>query len=417
MMLTVPAGRAMPDSAPVPSAVPAVRRNPHFDALRGGAALLVMFGHTRGIVLEDWTVSGHATRWAPLYFMAGFGRRAVVVFFLLSGLLVAQSVRAALRTGRWALGHYVTERWIRLAVVAYPALVCGYWIDWIGLHAVGYRSVYRTGTGPLWSGHVAEHSHLTTYLGNAAFLQTILVPPAGSNVSLWSLCNEFCYYIAFGLVVHACFAPTSRATRLSCAAGAATMLCLTALPGGGISSYSVSSEVLPMTGIWVLGVLISVLINRWDGVVVARAWWLVALALAGAVTVGLRIWIVPPRERYLADYAQALATAPLLLLMGLRGGCEASRGYARCARWAAAISFSLYATHLPLIHLIMGMNYERRVLPSAYTVAVLAVMTTACVAYAWAFHWAFERHTPRLRAGAKRMLRALDGDLPAHLLR
>jgi peptidoglycan/LPS O-acetylase OafA/YrhL len=384
-----------------PGALPAERRNIHFDALRGGAALLVMFGHLRGIVLEDWTRSGHPIMWAPLYYAAGFARYGVILFFLLSGLLVTQSAHRALRAGTWTLRGHVIQRWLRLATVAYPALFAGFCLDRIGLSVVGNRSVYSTApsAAALWGGFVVERSHLATYVGNLAFVQTVLIPPAGSNGSLWSLCNEFWYYVLFGLVVCA-WRTRATGSRILCIAAAVGILGLSALPGAGFGHYPWRSDVLPLLGTWALGAAVAYLIERWRGVRPSRALHWAALLLAAGTALVLRGVIVSPRWRLVADYAQAFATTPLLLLLGMREG-HGSRWYLRSARFTATISYSLYATHLPLVYLMMGLSFDERIMPNARGLFILAAMVIACLAYAVAFYWAFERHTARLRRAVR----------------
>ena len=41
---------------------------------------------------------------------------------------------------------------------------------------------------------------MLAFLGSMAFLQTIYIPTFGSNGPMWSLSNEFWYYIVFPLV-------------------------------------------------------------------------------------------------------------------------------------------------------------------------------------------------------------------------
>ena len=44
------------------------------------------------------------------------------------------------------------------------------------------------------------HLDAATFWGNLVFLQTILVPTYGTNALLWSLANEFWYYMLFPLL-------------------------------------------------------------------------------------------------------------------------------------------------------------------------------------------------------------------------
>ena len=53
------------------------------------------------------------------------------------------------------------------------------------------------------------------FLGNLSFLQTILVPTFGSNGPLWSLANEFWYYVLFPVMLAAGIAWLRRSIRLA----------------------------------------------------------------------------------------------------------------------------------------------------------------------------------------------------------
>src|SRR5206468_11759198 len=118
---------------------------------------------------------------------------------------------------------YLLARLTRLYIVLLPALLLGGALDQTGMHLAGTDTVY--------SGHSGMHalnvdvratSGPTTLLANGLFLQTIALPgmhgqqvPAfGSNGPLWSLSNEFWYYMAFPLLV-LLSATKSRPTRIA----------------------------------------------------------------------------------------------------------------------------------------------------------------------------------------------------------
>ena len=56
-----------------------------------------------------------------------------------------------------------------------------------------------------------------TLLGNGAFMQDILVSTFGTNSPLWSLSNEFWYYVLFGLLATAAIRTAPRWLRLAMA--------------------------------------------------------------------------------------------------------------------------------------------------------------------------------------------------------
>ena len=68
------------------------------------------------------------------------------------------------------------------------------------------------------SSAIAQALTAPVFLGNAAFLQRILVPELGTNGPLWSLANEFWYYLLFP--AHS--SPSATTTDLSPAPSSAS---------------------------------------------------------------------------------------------------------------------------------------------------------------------------------------------------
>jgi peptidoglycan/LPS O-acetylase OafA/YrhL len=102
-----------------------------------------------------------------------------------------------------------------------------------------------TRTHSATSGPPCRSKNLTlgNFLGNLLFLQTILCETFGSNGPLWSLANEFCYYVLF---------PVSLGAGLSCAKGRLPM----AIPLAGLAVLTaifVGRDMLIGFLIWLAG--------------------------------------------------------------------------------------------------------------------------------------------------------------------
>src|SRR5262249_23783089 len=135
------------------------------------------------------------------YTVTSFGHDAVMVFFVLSGFLVGGAVVNAFRQRRWNLRQYAVARATRLYVVLIPALALTAFWDRLGLHWFGQHTIY-TGVADVFRHdffNVSERAGLGALLGNLFFVQTVLVPPFGSNDALWSLAFEGWYYVMFPL--------------------------------------------------------------------------------------------------------------------------------------------------------------------------------------------------------------------------
>ncbi len=175
-------------------------RNLWLDLIRGCSALIVCLGHLRNAILIDYSVLVNPSIIIKAFYaITGFGHQAVMVFFVLSGYFVGGAV---LRSGdKFSWGSYLTSRLTRLWVVLIPCLL----ITWIvGLIVEHYASGVLSGANyDVWhSGpKMGEYStDFSTFLANIFFMQTIVSPVFGLNGPLWSLANEFWYYMLFPLL-------------------------------------------------------------------------------------------------------------------------------------------------------------------------------------------------------------------------
>jgi peptidoglycan/LPS O-acetylase OafA/YrhL len=133
------------------------------------------------------------------YFATGFGHEAVMVFFVLSGFLVGGRVLAeASRTTHVDWTKYSVNRLSRLYTVFIAALLLGWVLDSVGYGYFDGFGLYDQSHGTDMA--VAQRSYIDdlsagTFFANLGMLQTIAAPPFGSNGPLWSLANEFWYYV------------------------------------------------------------------------------------------------------------------------------------------------------------------------------------------------------------------------------
>jgi peptidoglycan/LPS O-acetylase OafA/YrhL len=168
----------------------------HLDAIRSIAAVAVMFHHLRNLFFVNYAALEQSTPMVrALYFVTRFGHEAVMVFFVLSGLLISSVIARRHTQGRWSWREYLVDRSVRLYLVLIPGLVCGAIWDLIGMRFA--PNLYTHPLPSFGSGIAANAMHPRDFIGNAFFLQTILVPTFGSNGPLWSLSNEWWYYILF----------------------------------------------------------------------------------------------------------------------------------------------------------------------------------------------------------------------------
>jgi len=171
------------------------------DLARGLAALFVAAEHLRAFTMVDFKdVASPNLLLKAFYLLTGLGHQAVIVFFVLSGFLIGKDVYQTFHANPASRADYAAKRLSRLWIVLLPALALTALWDNIGIHV--FHGAFYAGAlnAEFLSGPSAAGTYgLANFLASAFFLQTIVLPPFGSNGPLWSLANEFWYYVLFPL--------------------------------------------------------------------------------------------------------------------------------------------------------------------------------------------------------------------------
>jgi peptidoglycan/LPS O-acetylase OafA/YrhL len=371
------------------------------DAMRGIAALLVCVGHIRACVFVDWAdVAAQDPIKGLLYIGTGLGTQAVMIFFVLSGYLVGGNVLASVSADRWSWRTYAAKRLTRLWIVLVPALFLTLLCDRIGAvllpHAYDGKFYALLLSGPESGKPMAEG--LGAFVGNLLFLQTIVTPVYGSNSPLWSLANEFWYYLLFPLLV---LAPRSsgpmKVLLLSLAVAIIVWLPL---------------RIVLLGIVWLMG---------------AAAWWFARqqkvpllvqrtplVILAGLATLLVTLYASRSDAWYGSHYAIGAATA--FVVYGIAAqpaahgrsiGRAIERFLAPPVRFLSDISYTLYLVHFPFVILMwFGVLAPAQYQPNLAGFTAFAALLAATLIYAYLVWWCFERHTPLLQA---RTIAALEG--------
>jgi peptidoglycan/LPS O-acetylase OafA/YrhL len=276
------------------------------DLIRAIAALAVLLGHAV-------QVTGY-TGYFP--FTIALQQNAVIVFFVLSGLLIAHSAERAP-----SLRPYVIARASRILPVSIGAVGVSVVVGLLDAQP----DVWTTGFGAL------------LFLGEGYWPTFELNPP------YWSLCYEVWFYGLFGAAMF--LKGRMQALWL-------VVLCLAA-----------GANVLLLLPCWLLGVAL----HRWGGALPFR-WSRPALALALASLFAVQhladpllgvLMTIAPWDLNHSLYALSdliLAACIAVGLMGLR--TLAGQGLAipprlqPSIRYVAEMSFSLYLLHWPVLKLL-----------------------------------------------------------------
>ena len=285
------------------------------DVARLAAAAVVLVFHADGL----W-ITAHPALHAAL---GKASHAAVVVFFVISGYVIAYSAGARNRGAR----HYAVARLSRLYSVLAPALLLTALVE-AEVRATDPAVAARYVHAPSWVRYL-----LSAVFGSESGWWSA-APPI--NSPLWSLSYEFWYYVLFGLWLSR---RTVRRWRW--------WLALAALVAG--------PEILLLLPVWLLGVAARNLsrpaLGHGLGGLLAGG----LLALAGLAVAGLPAWPGAVGDRPLVMAGQFLtewvvgllfAAAIWLLPAGRSVPASAGPGY---LRRAADLSFPLYVLHFPLL--------------------------------------------------------------------
>ena len=355
----------------------------HLDMLRGLAALLVLANHLRAYILVGYGSLSEPNPVTTLFYAAtSFGHQAVIVFFALSGFLVGGAVLETMGNTTWSWARYLLRRLTRLWIVIIPALIITAILDRIGLNlsgGTGYDGtlydIYVSGP-PLQDGIDLS---LQAFIGNIAFLQTIAVPAFGTLLPIWSLANEFWYYILFPLFfsiflvrMHALQRIFSIVLLLSLTAWLPTPLLM-----GGL--------------IWLAGALAA----RAQSNTLFRDNF-VRAALVVAIAATLYLTKQPGADAWTEI---VFGTAVALALPALAQLPTFGRAYRSAARAAAEVSYTLYLSHFPFLSLIAFTSLAPPRFPPGIAGAFLYLgLFFAALVWAAMLWWCFERHTSRVYA-------------------
>ena len=365
--------------------MPNASRLDTLDLLRGLAAVVVLAGHLRSYIFQSFGELEQAgvqvgTFVRIFYFATGLGHQAVMIFFALSGFLVGGKALDDIAKHKFVWSIYLLRRLTRLWIVIVPTLLLTLAFDQIGMwltSEAGYDGRYYDlySQGP--SGPAGVDHSMSTFFGNLAFLQTIYCPAFGSNGPMWSLANEFWYYIIFPLVAWVALA---RATAV----------------GRTIGSFIAIALVIVLPRLLLEGGLIWVagLAAAWCSRRQSLAWLLQSIVLRSGAVALLVAMLVASKipATGIGDLGLGLAVALILPIFAHLPSPGST--YTAVARGLSEISYTLYLTHLPLLTLIVfGGFAPMRWAPSLQAAGIYAILFLVSTVWAAVIWWCFERHT------------------------
>ncbi|OUE27589.1 Acyltransferase family protein [Clavibacter michiganensis] len=351
----------------------------------------MVFGHVRLLLIEDYATANHDPLTAVLYSLTSLGSEAVIVFFVLSGYWVGGSVISGMRARTFSWARYANARLTRLWLVLIPALLLTVLVDAVGASLLGTADVYAR--PDLYTGIPADPSYSPlTFLGNVVFLQDLHVPIFGTNQPLWSLAYEFWYYLLFPALLVA-FWPGGSARRRAVGVLLAVLAVVVSGP-----------VVMGLFPAWVLGAVVAALRGRISGVLRAMPGGLLVLArltalplIVGAAVAAHEVEMPFRGGALLLAIVTAISMSVFVVDVSWIG-CPGR--LLDAASWTAHSSYSLYATHMPLVVLaaaLMIPSVGDRWAVSVPSALVFIGLIVACCLVAYVFARYTERKTDVVR--------------------
>jgi peptidoglycan/LPS O-acetylase OafA/YrhL len=354
--------------------------------LRGLAAIGVVIGHVRGFVVVDYgAIKDVSVSSQAFYGVTSLGHQCVIAFFALSGFLVGGPALRNIFAGDWHWPRYTLRRLTRLWIVLIPALLLTFAVDTAG-ETIGGRFGYDGGFQKLLnSGPTASSPtdlSVRTFVANVFFLQTIVTPTFGTNGPLWSLANEYWYYVLFPLLIFGIFGRSRNVMQVTMG-----------LVGIGLVVL-LPIEMVLLGLIWIAGAVANLslrIVSRYNASSMWPFWFALCLIVIGLAIALDKAWPGVPADLCLGFVFAA--TLIVLILLPTFGSI-----YDGVANFLSKISYTLYATHFPVLAFIWFVVFA----PNKYVFGQAAlglcgflVVTTMLVATGmW---WLFERNTERVR--------------------
>ncbi|WP_169732538.1 MULTISPECIES: acyltransferase family protein [Derxia] len=382
------------------------------DLIRGAMALVVLAHHVAILALG---VPEHAdaisyAEWyqQAMVLFANAGHGAVMVFFVLSGFLVGGPMLARERAGSFCWRRYLAARMARILPVSLLATLTALMAAWaIGALQAGDPVLFRADF--YWGMATADAFEPLRVLAHLFLLQpfTELMP---TNAPLWSLPNEWWYYLVFPCLV------------IGVGRRRVGWLLLALLAGWLMLRTRQHWMFVGRFGVWMLGAFAHAAVLRLAALpaVRSRGYWSTLIGGTAVLLAAGLAWL-PARweDGYLrTDLLTGLGTTLVLLLLA-RFGRPLWTPVAHAAERLASVSFSVYAFHVPLLLVLLtAVGYGDRYVEFdaagvAFGFSLMGVLIAACLGF-WAIG---ERHTPRLRVWLEGRLERLSTRMRASLAR
>ena len=374
------------------------------DISRWISAFVVVISHLRNLVFVDYDyVDSKSILIRLFYFLTGFGQQAVVIFFVLSGFLIGGSILNKIKSRNFSFTKYSIDRFSRIYMVFPLSLLSGLLFDWIGYLHFNQTGVY---TNKLQLAtvnfNISERIGLDTFIANFFMLQNVSTYPLGSNGPLWSLANEWWYYLYFPLIILS-FSYKSTYKQA---------ICVIAVIGLSIMMYNSNEHgnMLFSFSIWIIGTCL------WfaEFIKIKYLNFYILLFLMFLHLTISRIGVLNYLDGFQSNIILAILFA--LIIKSIIQSDKYSTTHInnhKFNNFMASFSYSLYLTHLPLSIFLMAILSNLRICefkmqPSFLTYLVFFLCLSSAYFYAFIFSLITEKNTFFLRTSVYKFFNISD---------
>jgi peptidoglycan/LPS O-acetylase OafA/YrhL len=341
------------------------------DLFRFMAALTVVLGHVRQAAFVEYgglAADQKSLLIAVSYALTRMGKEAVIMFFVLSGFLVGGRALERIADGSYKPLDYAIDRFTRIMLPLFPALVLTAIIGLI----------------------IGSDFNYWHFIGNLFSLQGIFVPSFEGNYPLWSLSYEVWFYI---LVWAVGVAALNRRLHLISAA----LLVLIAAIFTHLSPTYLFC--------WLIGAFAYLRRPGKFSLLFLIVSIMLSLYAIISVQIGTDSVSIPVESfRHMVpsqDISKLLLASGMALLIQQALMVKPIKSSAIKLDLAgtklAAFSYTLYLIHYPLIQLMSHLGINRAPRINLASVGPFLLMVSICLTSSWGLYLMFEKRTSELR--------------------
>jgi peptidoglycan/LPS O-acetylase OafA/YrhL len=327
------------------------------DAGRGIAALLIVFHHAYGHLMERYPYhSGVASGWsdkirAVIYLLFWvpdqFNHIAVLFFFVLSGFCIHYREARLLSAGELntirPLQFYF-RRFVRIVPPLFVALLITYSCDVWSERLLHNVKAHIPSTHQMTSAVGGTYKSTSLFFGNLCLLMPFFVNPYGTNWPLWALGYEVWYYLLYPAWLWISRAHGGTAAFVTSIGVAA--LSVIFIHGHGFPLY----PVLSTWWLWCLGAILAEIHTgrytfRWLTTIPV---WLLGLAILLLLFV---LSLFPPQHSLTAY----VSWSPILGIIVYRCTSHTISRVTGYLSFVGRFSYSLYIIHMPILVLLSAL--------------------------------------------------------------